>query len=225
MEAITKLKNKIPKNLTLPRQEDDGRYYISYSQYSKWKDKPQDYIRSYFLGDRFDGNAYTEFGTKVGEALENDKYKGFSKKEKKTLKKATRLDEFERRIELDFGPFFVLGFIDTNNKKGTKLIDYKTGAMDKVAVYEADSYDQLAIYAAAMWQETGVQPKTAHVELIKRFGNPHKSEPLLVGKKVAKIEKDISPERIDKVCEDILKSAKDISYHFKVFNAMKKILV
>lgn len=225
MEAIKKLKNKIPKTLVLPRKEEDGRYYISYSQHSKWKDKPHEYIRSYFLGDRFEGNAYTEFGTKVGEALEKNKFKGFSKKEKKTLKKVTRLDEFERRVELNFGPFFVLCYIDTNNKKGTKLIDYKTGAISKVAVYEDDKYDQLTIYAGAIWQETGVQPKKAHVELIERTGNPFQNEPLLVGKKIAKIKKDISSERIDKVCEDILKTAKDISYHYKIFNSMKKIMV
>lgn len=211
--------------IILPRTDKDGNCYISYSQHSKWKYSKKDYIKSYFLGERFEGNAYTDFGTKIGEALENNDFSEFDKRELKTLKKITRLDEFEREIRLDLGDFYVLGFIDTNDKDCNQLIDYKTGALNKVAEYEKDGYDQLAIYAAAIEQETGKLPKSAHVELIERTGNAFRGEPLELGKEVVKIPQDISPERIERVKKEVLEVATEISDYYRVYKGLESITV
>jgi len=220
--------------ITIPRQpivlpktdEDNGKPYLSYSQHNKWKGKPKDYIRQYFLGEQFNGNAYTEFGNKVGEALENDDFSAFSKKEKKILKKVKRLDEFERKIILDFSKFILIGYIDSNDKECTDIIDYKTGGDKKEDEYVNDKYDQLAIYAGALWQETGTKPEKANVWFIRREGNAFKGEELKVAnEKPIIIEKDISEARIAKACKDVLKSAREISEHYKVVLKLREVMV
>lgn len=209
--------------IKLPRTDDKGNYYISYSQHSKWKKSIKDYVRSYFFGERFEGNAYTDFGSEIGEALENNDFSAYNDKEVTVLNMVTRLDEFEREVKLDLGGFYVTGFIDTNDKELTTLIDYKTGDAKKVSVYEADDYDQLAIYAAAIEQETGKLPTSAHVELIERTGNAFRGEDLKLGKKVFTIPQDISPQRIADVKEDIGVVAKQISEHYRVFNELNSM--
>lgn len=212
------------KKIVLPRTDKDGKCYISYSQHSKWKRDRKDYIKSYFFGERFEGNAYTDFGSKIGEALENNDFSEFTKQEQKILEKVTRLDEFEREIRLDFGDFYVLGFIDSNDKDLKILIDYKTGALNKVSEYESDKYDQLGIYAAAIEQETGNLPEQAYVELIERVGNAFKGEPLELGKEIVQIPQDISPEKIAEIKEDVLRVAKEISDYYRVFNLINQEL-
>ena len=211
--------------LVLPRKDKEGNCYISYSQHSKWKYSKKDYFKSYFVGERFTGNAYTDFGSKIGEALENNDFSAFDKVEIKTLKKVTRLDEFEREIKWNLDGFYVMGYIDTNDKDCKILIDYKTGDLNKVATYEDDKYDQLAIYAGAIAQETGTLPEQAHVELIERTGNAFRGEELALGKEVVSIPQDISAKKIEKVKAEVIKVATEIADHYAVFNKMNSILI
>jgi len=219
--------------IELPKKNEEGKSYISYSQYSKWKTSKKDYIKSYFLGERFEGNAYTEFGSLIGEALENNDFSSFSPKERELLSKVTRFDQFEREIVWDFGDFFVKGFIDTNDlfvdgvkpDVVTTIVDYKTGDSNKVSVYEADDYDQVAIYAGAIEQETGHLPTKGWVELIERTGNAFKGEELKLGGKVFTIPQDLSKEKIEQTRVKVLAVAKDISGFFKVFNKLNSIKV
>lgn len=222
--------------MNLPKKNKEGKNYISYSQYNKWKNDKKDYIKSYFLGDRFEGNAYTEFGSMVGEALENNDYTGFTPEEIEVLSKVTRLDEFEREIMWDLGDFFVKGYIDTNDllldgikpdakSVVTKIVDYKTGAMNKVGVYEEDGYDQVTIYAGAIEQETGHLPTKGWVELIERTGNPFRGEELRLGKQVVVIPQDVSKKAVEKVKKNIIKVAKEISASYKVFGKLNSIEV
>ncbi len=226
--------------IVLPKKDEKGKGLYSYSQHKKWWDSsgPKGYIRSYFFGEKFDGNTHTKFGNKVGKALEKNDYFWFDKEEIKTLKKVTRLQEFERPISFDFGDFTLIGYIDTNDlfvnfnaiKKSNshhvivEIIDYKTGALDKVDLYESKDYDQLVIYAAAIEQETGKLPEKASVELIEKLGNGW-TEPLSVGKKVVKIDQDISPARVKRVVAKVLTGAKQVSAHYKVFNKLNEIMV
>jgi hypothetical protein len=219
--------------IELPKKNEEGKSYISYSQYSKWKTSKKDYIKSYFLGERFEGNAYTEFGSLIGEALENNDFSNFSPKERELLSKVTRFDQFEREIVWDFGDFFVKGFIDTNDlfvdgvkpDVVTTIVDYKTGDSNKVSVYEADDYDQVAIYAGAIEQETGHLPTKGWVELIERTGNAFKGEELKLGGKIFTIPQDLSKKKIEQTRVKVLAVAKDISGFFKVFNKLNSIKV
>jgi hypothetical protein len=222
--------------IILPKKNKQGEYYISYSQYNKWKSAKKDYIKSYFLGERFEGNAYTEFGSMVGEALENNDFSGFTPEEVEVMNQITRLDQFEREINWNLGDFVVNGYIDTNDllKDGPEpsanglvdnIVDYKTGAMNKVEVYEDDKYDQVTIYAGAIEAETGHLPSKGWVELIERTGNAFRGEPLELGKKVVVIPQDVSRKAVDNVKKNLIKVAKDISAHYKVFNKLNSIEV
>lgn len=82
------------KQLILPRVDKEGRCYISYSQIKTWKKSKREYMRQYFFGESGPDalKPYGEFGTKVGEALENNDFSEFTKKEQKFLKTVTRYD-------------------------------------------------------------------------------------------------------------------------------------
>ena len=213
--------------MILPKMREDGKGHFSYSQYNKWKTNKKEYIKQYFLGEKFEGNAYTEFGTLIGEALENNDFSAFTKKEQEVLSQITRLDEFERKIEFDLGDFVLLGFIDSNDSYAPDvvktIIDYKTGAMNKIELYESDDYEQVTIYAGAIEQETGKLPEKGWVELIERTGNPFRGEELKLGKQVVVIPQDVSKEAVEAVKKKIIKVAKDVSAHYKVFEKLNSI--
>lgn len=210
------------RKIVLPRVDKEGKCYISYSQHSKWKRDKKDYIKSYFFGERFEGNAYTEFGSLIGEALENNDFSAFDEQEQLVLESITRLDEFEREIKWDFGDFYVKGYIDTNDKELTTLIDYKTGAMNKASEYDSDKYDQLAIYAGAIEQETGKLPENAYVILIERKGNAFRGETLKLGREFEEIPQDVTPEKVKEVGENVVKVATEISDYYRVFNLINE---
>lgn len=214
------------KNLILPKQDKERRYYLSYSQISTWKKSKRDYMRQYFFGEAFSGMSdYMDFGSKVGEALENNDFSGFSKTEQEFLKTLPRYDEFEREINLDMGGFYIKGYIDSNTKENTptgelvkKIADYKTGEIEKKqSEYASDDYIQLDIYAAAIQQETGVLPEEVNVFLIDRTGNAFKGEPLRLGERYITITKKVDDKRIKKVLNEVNAIALEISECYKVF--------
>ena len=217
------------EQLILPKSNDEGVPYVSYSQLSTWKRSKRDYIRQYFLGERFVGNAYTEMGSKVGEALENNDFSEFTLTEQEFLKTVPRYDQFERKINLQMEGFIVVGYIDSNTlshktKGGNKvevvdkILDYKTGDVSKKrAEYEDDKYTQLDIYAAAMQQETGYLPTDVKVILIDRTGNAFKGEELKLGKEFITITKNVTQERVDKVLKEVQEIAEEISAYYKLY--------
>lgn len=220
------------KQLILPRKDDDGNYYISYSQISKWKRSKRDYIRKYFFGEPDDNAAlqlYGDFGHKVGEAYENNDFSAWNKEEAEFLQTLPHLDEFEREIKLKMDGFYVLGYIDTNTKPVLhknaehglyvkELADYKTGDIEKRAPeYEADDYLQVDIYAAALHQEYGVYPEKGSVVLIGRSGNAFAGEELNLTLEAEIIDKPISAERCESVLEDVQKITEEISEHYVAY--------
>lgn len=225
------------KQLILPRVDKEGKCYISYSQIKTWKKSKREYIRQYFLGESGPAalKPYGEFGTKVGEALENNDFSGFTKDEQKFLKTVTRYDEFEREINLKMDGFYVKGYIDSNtlsyktkNKKKVqvvdKILDYKTGEISKrTADYESDDYIQIPIYAAAIQQETGSIPKECSVVLIQRDGNAFAGEELTLGNEFVTITKEVTQEVIDKVLKDVQDTAEEISKYYELFLKLNKL--
>lgn len=225
----------LKRKLVLPREDKDGNHYISYSQLNTWKRSKREYIRQYFWGEGFEGNAYTDFGTKVGEALENGDYSEFTDDEQEFLKTVPRYGEYEREIRLEMDGFYVKGFIDTSspeeigNSEGEKptmcvrrMADYKTGDIEKKrAEYESDDYIQVDIYAGAMKQVYGVLPEEVSVYLIHRTGNAFQNEELKLGNRYLKITKDVTDEGVKKVLEEVQLIAEEISAHYVIF---KKLL-
>ena len=219
------------KQLILPRVDDEGRGYISYSQIKTWKKSKRDYMRQYFFGESGPKalEPYSDFGSKVGEALENNDFSGFTKKEQEFLKTVTRYDQFEREVKLEMDGFYVKGFIDSNtlarktkNKKQVevvdKILDYKTGEIEKrKADYESDDYIQIPIYAAAIQQDTGSLPKECSVVLIQRNGNAFAGEELTLGDEYITIDKVVTQEVVDTVRKDVQETTEEISEYYELF--------
>ena len=226
------------KQLILPKADKDGKYYISYSQISKWKRSKRDYMRKYFFGEPDDNEAlskYGAFGHKVGEAYENNDFSAWEPDEAKFLQSLPHLDEFEREIKLQMDGFYVLGYIDTNsseeiaNKEGEEpsmyvkeLADYKTGDIEKRAPeYGSDEYKQVDIYAAALHQEYGKYPDKGSVILIGRSGNAFAGEELNLTMEAEIIDRPISKERCDAVLEEVQEVAEDIAAHYSAYLKLK----
>lgn len=224
--------------LILPRQDELGRCYISYSQINKWKRSKRDYMRNYFFGEQEDNAAlqiYGDFGHKVGEAYENNDFSAWDKEEEAFLKTLPHLDEFEREVKLQMDGFYVLGYIDTNsspeigNNEGEEpfmyvreLADYKTGEIDKrTPEYESDDYLQVDIYAAALHQEYGRYPEKGSVVLIGRSGNAFAGEDLNLTLEANIITKPISKERCNEVLAQVQKIAEEISAYYQVYLKLK----
>ena len=208
--------------MILPRKDKNGKYYISYSQISSFLKNRKEYIKSYFFNEPIAFTTYIDFGSKVGEALEKNDFSLFSKEEQETLKQVKRLDLFEKEIALDFGEFYVKGFIDTVDRDLSMLIDYKTGALNKIKEYEKDEYIQLILYALGIEQEIGKLPEKLQVQFIERVGNPFKGEPLKIGDNIVEINIELTQERINAAKELVLKVTKEISDLYTVFLKLNK---
>lgn len=210
--------------MILPKKDKDGVPYLSYSQISGFLYNKSDYIKSYFLNESIQFTTYIDFGSKVGEALEHNDFSAFDKDEQETLKKITRLDEFEREIRLDFPEygFYVKGFIDSINKKLDHIIDYKTGGVNKVGEYEKDTYIQGQLYALGIEQHCKKLPKKVEVILIERYGNAFKGEPLKLGKEIIHIPIDISAKRLQYAKDLVIDTAHEISKYWQIFNKLNK---
>ena len=224
------------KQLVLPRVDKQGKSYISYSQINVWKKSKREYIRQYFLGESGPAalKPYGDFGTKIGEALENNDFSEFTEKEQEFLKTVTRYDEFEREISLKMDGFYVKGYIDSNtlsyetkNKKKVqvvnKILDYKTGEISKRrADYESDDYIQIPIYAAAIKQDTGCLPKECSVVLIQRDGNAFAGEELTLGDEYVTIKKKVTTKVVDDVLKYVQETAEEISMLYELFLKLNK---
>jgi len=197
--------------MNLPSKDKYGNNYLSYSQIQTFKRSEEDYYNQYILKVPFKGNEYTDFGSKVGEALKLNDYSKFTNKEAKILKQVTRLNEFERCIRIMYDGFYLIGYIDSNSEDLTQIIDYKTGGARKEFEYQKPNYNQLQIYALGIRQETGIRVKDASVEFIRRGGNAFKGDKLYVkDEPPIVIYQDLSEKRLKHVYWDILSTAKEI---------------
>ena len=212
------------RDFALPRQTY-GRFFITYEDHKLWELNKNDFFQKYFFSNRLGKDPYKEFGFKVEEAISFDDTSNFSKAEVKTLKKVTRFPEYKKRVDLDFGAFFVMCFIDGCDKQMTEIVEYEIGDSFNKSYFKSDSYDKVNICAGAIQQETGIYPKSAHVELIQRVGNPYKGEKFKVGDEVIRIKKPITLSRVEKSCKGVLKSAKEISYHYNILLKLKTIMI
>ncbi len=209
--------------MDLPKKDKYGVNKLSYSQIALFKKSKEQFIKRYIIGEKFKGNEYTDFGNKVGSALESNDLSNFDYLEQHTLEKVTRLDNFERLVFLKYTDFYIVGFIDTVNNNLSEIIDYKTGGKDKELQYMDSNYIQLQIYALAIKQETGIAPNKGSVEFIRRVGNPHKGQRLMVGEEAPlKINVDLSAEKLNDVYIDILKTANEISEFYKEYKNNNK---
>lgn len=201
--------------MELPCKDKDGMSYLSYSQISCFIKSREQYYKTYILKEPFIGNEYTEFGNKVGIALQSNDFSEFTEPEKNILSKVKRHDVFERKTILRYDGFYVIGYIDSCSEDLTHIIDYKTGGAKKEHEYIKDEYTQLVYYALSIKQETGVVPQKANVEFIRRKGNLYRGEKLMVANEhPISINIDISEKRLRQVYWNTIKIAESISKYY-----------
>lgn len=203
--------------MNLPSKDKNGNPYLSYSQINTFiKDRDQ-FIKSYILKEPFKGNEYTDFGSKVGRALELGNYDSFKKSEIDTLSKVTRLDLFEHPIKINYDSFYLVGYIDSCSLDLTKIIDYKTGGVGKEFQYSSEDYIQMCYYALGIKQETGISVKDASVEFIRRKGSIS-SGLYVASEDPIKIKLDVSENRLKTVYWWTIKIAKEIENFYTNYN-------
>ena len=204
--------------MDLPRKDKNGNNYLSYSQLNTFKRSKEDYYNQYILNVPFNGNEYTDFGSKVGKSLEKNDFSLFDEKEKNILINTKRLDIFERKTILNYKNFYVIGFIDSCSSDFLEILDYKTGGVGKDIQYRNIDYNQLHIYALSIRQELGITPIKASVQFITRGGNLYKGEKLYVKNINPKnIEINISENNLKIVYWNLLKTAKEINEFYKKY--------
>jgi len=215
--------------IKLPK-EKDGRPVTSYSQISLWNDKSSfnlktegkiEYIRKYFFGEKYEDEfGWAEFGRKVEDALEANDFSSFTEKEIEVLKQVKTYPVFQKEMTIDYGDFDLFGIIDNCTEDLSEMQDFKTASENSAKKYNSPDYKQLTIYTSAIYRQTKKLPKKVKVCVIERKGNPMKGEILTVGEKTWDIDKKITKTDIKKVDEYVIKTVKDISETYKVFEKL-----
>lgn len=223
--------------IELPRQDKDGNYYISYSQITSWNDLKgfntgksgkEEYIRGYFLGESWlDDKGFALFGKDV-EAYIVDKMcaKEFDDRERSILDKITPLDIHQKELKTKYEGFYVLGYIDDCTKDYKHIRDYKTCSVNSGKKYATDDYWQLYLYAIGIHNEFGYYPDKIEVCCIERSGNPFKGggrSVLSVGNSHWMIDKQLTPEIVDKTNKIVESTVNEISEYYKVFKKLNNI--
>ncbi len=224
-------------NIELPRQDEDGNYYISYSQYTTWKDQKsfnlqtigkQEYFLGYFFGHRFPDMGWGQFGTEVeGYICEREYADSFLPHEKRILEEIKPLGVFQQEIKIWlFANVYIKGFIDDMLPGFTHLRDYKTASDKSRLKYYKDDYVQLDIYAMFGLQETGKLPEKLEVFIVERLGNCHgeveRRDLLSVGTGQWVHERTTSIDRINKIRAELIAACYEISDAFKLFKKINR---
>lgn len=207
--------------MNLPIKDKHGNSYLSYSAINTFLKDREQFIKTYILKEPFIGNAYTNFGSKVGKAIELNDYSTFKPSEQEILTSLKRFDEFEKRIMLNFDSFYLVGYMDSNTFDLTKITDYKTGGAGKEFQYSQFDYIQMCYYALGIRQETGIQVKEATVQFIRRGGN-HKTGLFVANEKPIEIPIDLSEDRLKFVYWNTIKVAKEIEIFYENYLHTRK---
>ena len=172
----------------------------------------------YFLKHKFDDIGWAEFGQDVETSILTQDFSKFSQPECDTLKKVKALDLSQYKIEIDFGWFKLIGYIDTISKDFSLLKDFKTASIKSKEKYYKDEYEQAYIYAIGIKEQVGFYPKI-EIEIIERLGNAYKGgrPALSVGTEVWVVDKEMTKEIEEKLRDKIVKVAEEISNYYQTF--------
>lgn len=223
-------------DIELPRQDSEGNYYISYSQFSSFISEDgfntglpgwSEYILSYFMGKSWPDQGWAEFGSQVEDYIcERKHIEFFSEEEMKTMNSIEPLGNFQVEVKLWLAAnLYLLGYIDDAKKDLSKLRDYKTASISSKDKYSKKDYYQLDLYSMWVKQETGEYPKEVEVCVIQRkgscFGLVNRRDLLSVGENVWYIPRELSEERMEKIKTDLMRVIFEISDLYKVFKKVR----
>lgn len=229
-------------NLPKSREVDGVKYpYISYSQYSSFKETNDEFryqmILQYVFGIKVPSRfqAFADFGTAVGEYIETQGKKRSDllsdadcKIIDENIKNFSKESEYEREVWIDRGTYFILGFEDRWEpiKKQCNVEDFKTGNIDKKkSFYASGSYGQTTLYGFAEEQK-GIKVKESFVTMFDRKGNPmSETNPtkLHLSGRVEKIPTPYSTERAEKLLKDIDRTADELASLKTTYDKLSKL--
>lgn len=223
-------------DIQLPRRDENGEYYISYSQFTTWRDDVSfnmgvkgsiEYMAAYFMGESWPDQGWAQFGSEVEDYICHRKFADkFDAQERAFLDAVPPLGNFQIEIKHYILPgVYIKGFIDDALPDMTRIRDYKTlSASNKK--YEKDSYVQLDIYAGAVQKLTGKIPEIEVCGIPRTgncFGLVERRDLLKVGGPHKIIPRVTSQERIDSVMAELITAVFQISEAYKFFLKMNLI--
>ena len=161
------------------------------------------------------------------QRLVSDSLDSFDEREMSILKQITPLGTFQKEGWINFDGFKLLLYIDDATEDFKKLRDYKTASRNSGKKYELPEYKQLDVYSIWVEQEYDYIPDELEVCVIERAGNCYgmveRRDLLSVKKDVWYIDRKTSPERLQKIKDNIIKVANEISEYYKVYLKLKDI--
>lgn len=226
--------------MILPKQDDKGIGVLSYSQVSLWNELKGfntgqkgyiEYIRRYFLGEKFeDKTGFAQFGQETENyiTVRKDKDK-FSNKEREVLERIEPLGNYQVEFKLHFPEhnFYLIGYIDDATDDLKYIRDYKTASENSSKKYYSEEYEQLDLYSLAVKQTKGYLPDKLEVVCIERLGNGFRGgrDIMSVGENIWYIERQTNEERLNKLEQKIINTAKEISEYWEVFCKLNKVII
>ena len=159
--------------------------------------------------------------------LVGDSIDSFTEREKEIMDAIEPLGVFQKEIKIDFGDFYVLGYIDDALGDFKKIRDYKTCSENSSSRYYKDDYFQLDLYSMWVKQELGYYPDVLEVCMIERkgncFGMVERRDVLSVGNKVWYHNRVTTEDRQKYLKDYILRTALEISSYYKTFLELEKL--
>lgn len=208
----------------------EGKPKLSYSQINSWNDEnyKRDYIKSYFAGIKLPSGIFAEFGTLVGEYIEDigtpDNKVRLSPSTDDVTAIMSNVDfpensVYEDLIVVEVNDNLVIeGFADRCVYDGDGVIveDFKTGNISKKADYYAsDEYMQTQLYAYQKEKE-GYKVKGCRVKMLGRKGNGI-TVPLRLDGTMKVIDTPYDKKKVEKFLKKAEKTSKEISELYKTY--------
>lgn len=209
-----------------------GKYKISYSQYTSYKDPDyqNDYYVQYFSEIKLGGNVFSDFGGYCGTKIEHN---ALGKEYDTPLLEADlailrdKIDYpdncvYEDEICVDFGDFVCEGFIDRTwyKEDGVEVLDYKTLNLEKKkAFYASEEYGQTTLYCYDR-EQAGYAILNSSVCGLGRKGTSFEGTGnyrIRLSGEVEYIPTPYSKERAEKVIADMTKVAYQISEDYRIY--------
>lgn len=229
------------KEIILPKKYEDrnnkypqhkGKYKISYSQYTSYKDPEyqNDYYVQYFSSINLGGNVFSDFGGYCGTKIEHN---ALGKEYETPLLDSDlailrdKIDYpdncvYEDEICVDFGDFVAEGYIDRSwyREEGVEILDFKTLNIEKKKdFYASEEYGQTTLYCYDR-EKAGYNILNSSVCGLGRKGLSFEGTGnyrIRLSGEVIYIPTPYSKERAEKVLEDMRKVANQISDDYKIF--------
>lgn len=197
-----------------------GKPYISYSTETSFTEYFEDFVKQKLAKIKLPSSVYAEFGSWAGEYVETGEKvldTDFGGSDNLDLIPREEGAVYERPVVIDYGDFFLIGFIDIFKEENglVSIVDLKTGGKNKEAKYKSDDYIQVLLYAYAV-EEEGYKIGECGVYFCRRTGS-HFKPPLTLSEEQFFIPIEYNRKKAEKAVKKVEQTAKKISDLYKTY--------